>query len=100
MTCHPSDGFQLARFGEEAIAAAGCLSVSECEKLVKEAHGVHRGERWRVIRSMQKYPLFQHCTLWELYTLSYFFYKVELKKGDVIGKSTAQVAGADQNRIF
>lgn len=86
VTCHPSDGFQLARFGEEAIAAAGCLSVSECEKLVKEAHGVHRGERWRVIRSMQKYPLFQHCTLWELYTLSYFFYKVELKKGDVIGK--------------
>ena len=86
VTCHPSDAYQFPRFGEESVAVVGSLDADKTDHKMKEAHGLHRGERLNVIRGMQKYPLFQHLTKWEQFLLSYFFYKVELAEGDLIGK--------------
>lgn len=86
VACQPTDGFQFPRFGEDGVAVIGSLSAEETEKEVRGAFGLHRGERWSVIRGMQKYPVFQHLTGWERFVLSYFFYKVELADGDAIGR--------------
>ena len=86
VACQPTDGFQFPRFGEDGVAVIGSLSAEETEKEVRGAFGLHRGERWSVIRGMQKYPVFQHLTRWERFVLSYFFYKVELADGDAIGR--------------
>ena len=83
---HPSDGQQLARITAKDVAAIASVSASAVQKVGREASGIHRQERFKLIRSMQNHPLFQGLSFGDLYRLSYYFYKVELEQGDILSR--------------
>ena len=83
---HPSDGQQLVRITAEDVAAIASVSASAVQKVGREASGIHKQERFKLIHSMQNHPLFQGLSFRDLYRLSYYFYKVELEQGDILSR--------------
>ena len=76
------DTNQLVRITANDIGALGCSSGSQVDEVMKEAAGIHKLERIRLIKAMRQHPAFQHCSLLDCYQLSYYFYKVQLNEGD------------------
>ena len=86
VAAHPSDAQQLARITADDVAALACASAADVQAAAAPAVGIHKLERWRLIKSMKQHPLFQDLSFADMYRLSYFFYKVQLEQGDVLGK--------------
>ena len=86
VAAHPSAGQQLVRITADDVAALGCVSASTLQAVSKEAPGIHKLERFRLIRSMKQHPLFQSLGYRDLYRLSYYFYKVQLEQGDILSR--------------
>lgn len=86
VAAHPSDGQELARITADDVAAIACVSSSTVQAVSKEAPGIHKLERFRLIRSMKRHPLFQNLSYKDLYRFSYYFYKVQLEQGDMLGR--------------
>lgn len=61
-------------------------TASTLQAVSKEAPGIHKLERFRLIRSMKQHPLFQSLGYRDLYRLSYYFYKVQLEQGDILSR--------------
>ena len=92
VSAHPSDGQQLVRITAEDVAALACISASSIQAVSKEAPGVHKLERLRLIRGMKQHPLFQNLSYSDLYRFSYYFYKTQLEQGDVLSREGTNVS--------
>lgn len=92
---HPLDAAQLARITADDIAALGCASGVVVDQVMKEAPGIHKMERFRLIKAMRQHPAFQQLSFADCYRLSYYFYKVNLDEGSMVSRE-----GSHQSFVY